>query len=183
MAASPSRLPLDRAVRYAVSDALASVKSHVYDLEYSQRRSPQELATWHNYLAELRSLHQLLLNLPSLETAQWLTDEQADHAPTFTPFVHGINDARTSIRRVHSWLRSLPQGPAVSSTPTLEKNPVFLEQQYYIGQIDHALTQLQLLPVTGSDDWYTKYQPVVELESVSTPQTPATQPSLVVAVA
>ncbi|MEO1182449.1 MAG: hypothetical protein AAFX51_16735, partial [Cyanobacteria bacterium J06636_28] len=60
------RLPLDRAVRYAVSDALASVKSHVYDLEYTQRRSSQEVTTWNNYLAELRALHQLLLNLPSL---------------------------------------------------------------------------------------------------------------------
>lgn len=162
MAASPSRLPLDRAVRYAVSDALASVKSHVYDLEYTQRRSPQELATWNNYLAELRALHQLLLTLPSLETAQWLTDAQADRAPTFTPFVHGINDAKTSMRRVHNWLISLPQATPEDSTHALEKTSVFREQQYYIHQIDQALKQLQMLPMPGSDAWYAKYTPAFE---------------------
>ena len=140
--------------------ALASVKSYVYDLEYTHRRSPQELATWHNYLAELRSLHQLLLALPSLETAQWLTDEQADYAPTFTPFVHGIADAKTSIRRVHSWLFSLPQ--VADSTSAQKKDSVFLEQQYYVHQIDRALKQLQTLPTPGSDAWYVKYEPVAE---------------------
>ena len=70
MATSPWRLQLDRAVRYAVSDALAAVKSHAYDLEYTHRRPTQEVTTWANYLADLRTLHQLLLNLPNLETAQ-----------------------------------------------------------------------------------------------------------------
>lgn len=162
MAASVSRLPLDRAVRYAVSDALASVKSYVYDLEYTHRRSPQELATWHNYLTELRSLHQLLLALPNLETAQWLTDEQVDYAPTFTPFVHGIADARTSIRRVHSWLSSLPQVHALDSASARGKDSVFLEQQYYVHQVERALKQLQALPKPGSDAWHAKYEPVTE---------------------
>ncbi len=160
MATSPWRLPLDRAVRYAVSDALAAVKSHVYDLEYAQRRSPQEVVTWNNYLAELRALHQLLLSLPSLETAQWLTDDQAASAPTFTPFVHGISDAKTSIRRVHNWLLSLPQ--STSNKDSYGLNSILREQQYYIHQVDRALTQLQSLPVPGSDDWYARYQPTVE---------------------
>lgn len=159
MAASTSRLPLDRAVRYAVSDALASVRSHMYDLEYAQRRPKQELATWNNYLAELRTLHQLLLNLPSLETAQWLTDDQADYAPTFTPFVNRLSDAKTNIRRVHNWLLSLPKASVVANESILDS--VALEQQHYMGQIDEVLTQLQLLPVPGSDDWHHKYQPVV----------------------
>ena len=162
MAASLSRLPLDRAVRYAVSDALASVKSYVYDLEYTQRRSSHELATWHNYLTELRSLHQLLLTLPSLETAQWLTDEQADYAPTFTPFLHGITDARTSIRRVHNWLSSLPQVAAFNSASARGKDSALLEQQYYVHQVERALRQLQSLPKPGSDAWFAKYEPVTE---------------------
>ncbi|MBE9067914.1 hypothetical protein IQ260_14770 [Leptolyngbya cf. ectocarpi LEGE 11479] len=167
MAASVSRRPLDRAVRFAVSDALASVKSHVYDLEYTQRRSPEELVAWNNYLAELRSLHQLLLNLPSLETAEWLTDDQADHAPTFTPFVHGINDAKTSIRRVHNWLLSLPQASFT------EDSAFFLERNQYVHQVDQALNQLQRLPVAGSDAWYAKYQPAVEtVETVVSTQRP-----------
>ena len=161
MATSPWRLPLDRAVRYAVSDALAAVKSHVYDLEYAQRRSPQEVVTWNNYLAELRALHQLLLNLPSLETAQWLSDDQAGTAPTFTPFVHGITDARTSIRRVHNWLLSLPQ-VAIDDSYELHSSTVLREQQHYIQQVDKALTQLQTLPAPGSDDWYARYRPAIE---------------------
>lgn len=169
MAVSPSRRPLDRAVRFAVSDALASAKSHLYDLEYTQRRSPDELVAWNNYLAELRSLHQLLLGLPSLETAEWLTDDQADHAPTFTPFVHGITDAKTSIRRVHNWLLSLPQVSLMDGgTFVSESNSVFLERNHYVHQVDKALTQLQRLPVVGSDAWYTKYQPAVE--TVVSPQ-------------
>lgn len=179
MAASPWRLPLDRAVRYAVSDALAAVKSYVYDLEYTQRRSPQEVVTWNNYLAELRSLHQLLLGLPSLEAAQWLTDDQAVSAPTFTPFVHGINDARTSIRRVHTWLLSLPPATAKGSAHELTSNTVLEEQRYYVSQVDRALTQLQTLPVPGSNEWYARYQPAVE----KTVATVAPQPSLERAVA
>ncbi|ESA32620.1 hypothetical protein N836_25230 [Leptolyngbya sp. Heron Island J] len=162
MATSPWRLPLDRAVRYAVSDALAAVKSHVYDLEYAQRRSPQEVGTWSNYLAELRSLHQLLLSLPSLETAQWLSDDQSHGAPTFTPFVHGITDAKTSIRRVHNWLLSLPQADVNDSSYELNGSSVLREQQHYIHQVDQALTQLQTLPAPGSDDWYARYRPTVE---------------------
>lgn len=169
MATSPWRLPLDRAVRYAVSDALASVKSHVYDLEYTQRRSPQELMTWNNYLVDLRALHQLLLNLPSLETAQWLTDNHAYGAPTFTPFVHGLTDARTSVQRVYSWLLSLPQETTADNMPELDETSVSLEQQQYIHQIYQALNKLQLLPTPGSDDWYNKYQPTVE--KVFTPVT------------
>ncbi|MBT9311652.1 hypothetical protein [Leptothoe kymatousa] len=176
MAASPSRLPLDRAVRYAVSDALASVRSHMYDLEYAQRRSKQELAAWNNYLAELRALHQLLLNLPSLETAEWLTDDQADYAPTFTPFVNRLSDAKTNIRRVHNWLLSLPNAASVMGESSL--NSVAFEQQHYMGQIDHALTQLQLLPVPGSDEWHSKYQPVIP-----TAVSAAKSPALVSAVA
>ncbi|MEM1250791.1 MAG: hypothetical protein AAGI69_00065 [Cyanobacteria bacterium P01_H01_bin.21] len=160
MATSLWRLPLDRAVRYAVSDALASVKSHVYDLEYNQRRSPHEVTTWNNYLTELRVLHQLLLNLPSLETAQWLSDDQAYTAPTFTPFVNGITDARTSIRRVHGWLLSLPQVAADSTS--VASSSLLSEQNYYFNQVDEALTQLQLLPAPGSDAWYAKYEPNVE---------------------
>lgn len=179
MAASVSRRPLDRAVRFAVSDALASVKSHVYDLEYTQRRSPEELAVWNNYLAELRSLHQLLLGLPSLETAEWLTDEQADHAPTFTPFVHGITDAKTSIRRVHNWLLSLPQVSLVKDSAFVENSSVFLERNQYVHQVEQVLTQLQRLPAAGSDAWYTKYQPAVE--TVVSPQ--RSQPVRVRAVA
>ncbi len=172
MATSPWRLPLDRAVRYAVSDALASVKSHVYDLEYAQRRSTQEVVTWNNYLAELRALHQLLLSLPSLETAQWLTDDQAISAPTFTPFVHGINDARTSIRRVYNWLLSLPPAPVKDIAYELNGNSMLREQRYYINQVDRALTQLQTLPIPGSDEWYTRYQPAAEktVASVAVPQ-------------
>ncbi|NEQ48974.1 MAG: hypothetical protein F6K11_02415 [Leptolyngbya sp. SIO3F4] len=160
MAASPWRLTLDRAVRYAVSDALASVKSHVYDLEYSQRRSTQEIATWNNYLSELRALHQLLLNLPSLEKAQWLTDDQSMLAPSFTPFVSGITDAKTNVRKVHNWLLSLSQES--DSTSDLEESSSVLEKRYYTHQIDQAFKQLQMLPVPGSDAWYAKYQPVVE---------------------
>lgn len=172
MAASISRRPLDRAVRFAVSDALASVKSHVYDLEYTQRRSPKELVAWNNYLTELRSLHQLLLSLPSLETAAWLTDEQADHAPTFTPFVHGITDAKTSIRRVHNWLLSLPPASLTEDSAFVrEDSSVSLERNQYVHQVDQALTQLQRLPVAGSDAWYTKYQPAAEtVETVVSPQ-------------
>ncbi|MEM6252078.1 MAG: hypothetical protein AAF821_04070 [Cyanobacteria bacterium P01_D01_bin.156] len=159
MAASPSRLPLDRAVRYAVSDALASVKSHLYDLEYNQRRSNHELASWNNYLSELRALHQLLLNLPSLETAEWLTDAQADCAPTFTPFIHSLGDARTNIRRIHNWLLTLPKDALADA----DSDSVVLEQQqYYIYQINCALSQLQLLPRPGSDDWYERYQPAMQ---------------------
>jgi len=165
MAAFPWRLTLDRAVRYAVSDALASVKSHVYDLEYGQRRSTQEIATWNNYLAELRALHQLLLNLPSLEKAEWLTEEQATNAPSFTPFVSGISDARTTIRKAHSWLLSLPK--VADSTSGLEKNSVVLEQQYYIHQVDQAFSQLHRLPAPGSDAWYAKYQPVLTTSVVA----------------
>ncbi len=179
MATSPWRLPLDRAVRYAVSDALASVKSHVYDLEYTQRRSPQELMTWNNYLADLRALHELLLNLPSLETAQWLTDDQAYSAPTFTPFVHGISDARTSIRRVHTWLLSLTQG-TTGGISELNNKSVLLERQHYIRQIDQALTKLQMMPTPGSNSWYAKYEPTVE--KTLTPVT-TSQPSLEPAVA
>lgn len=159
MAATPSRLPLDRAVRYAVSDALASVKSHIYDLEYNQRRSNQELATWNNYLAELRTLHQLLLNLPSLETATWLTDAQADCAPTFTPFINGLSDARTNMRRVHNWLLSLPTDVQSNVVSNLDSGSELLkQQQYYTYQVSQALAQLQLLPRPGSNDWYDKYQ-------------------------
>lgn len=158
---TPWRLPLDRAVRYAVSDALASVKSHVYDLEYAQRRSPQEVSTWSNYLAELRSLHQLLLGLPNLETAEWLTDDQAYGAPTFTPFVHGITDAKTSIRRVHGWLHSLPQ-ETVGNTSESKDESLLFEQQHYIHQIEQALTQLQMLPAPGSDAWRKRYEPSIE---------------------
>lgn len=155
MAVSPWRLPLDRAVRYAVSDALASVKSHMYDLEYTQRRSPQELETWNNYLADLRTLHQRLLALPNLETAQWLTDDHAMHAPTFTPFVSSIGDAKTNIRRVYNWLHSLPQ----STTRTAQANAALADQQHYTHQVDQALSQLQLLPAPGSDAWFRQYQP------------------------
>ncbi|MEM7062964.1 MAG: hypothetical protein AAF572_07360 [Cyanobacteria bacterium P01_B01_bin.77] len=185
MAASPSRRPLDRAVRFAVSDALASVKSHVYDLEYTQRRSPEELVAWNNYLAELRSLHQLLLSLPSLETAEWLTDEQADHAPTFTPFVHGITDAKTSIRRVHTWLLSLSKvSLAEDSTFTLEDNSVSLKRSQYVRQVEQVLTQLQRLPAAGSDAWYIKYQPAAETPTVETVVSPQrSQPVRVRAVA
>ncbi len=182
MAASLWRLPLDRAVRYAVSDALASVKSHVYDLEYNQRRSPQEVVTWNNYLADLRALHQLLLNLPSLETAQWLTDDQAYGAPTFTPFVHGITDARTSIRRVHNWLLSLPQKTAVDSTYEFEDKSVLSEQQHYAYQIDKALTKLQMLPTPGSEAWYATYEPTLE-HSLTPLTTTAPQQTLEPAVA
>ncbi|MEM9486885.1 MAG: hypothetical protein AAGA83_24700, partial [Cyanobacteria bacterium P01_F01_bin.116] len=169
---SPWRLPLDRAVRYAVSDALASVKSHMYDLEYAQRRSPQELATWNNYLAELRALHQLLLALPSLETAQWLKDDQAIHAPTFTPFVNGITDAKTSIRRVYNWLHSLPQTTSADSMSGIKNNSVLVERQRYIHQIDKVFQQLQRLPAPGSDAWYAKYKPVMEPVSSVSPQQP-----------
>ena len=163
MAASPSRLPLDRAVRYAVSDALASVKSYIDDLEYNQRRSNQELVVWKNYLAELRTLHQLLLSLPSLETADWLTDEQAEHAPTFTPFVSGLSDAKTNVRRIYTWLLSLSSGSSAKAASNLENNSDLLEQQkFYTHQIDQVLTQLQLLPKPGTNDWYDKYQPAVE---------------------
>lgn len=170
MATSFWRLPLDRAVRYAVSDALASVKSHVYDLEYAQRRSPQEVTTWNNYLAELRALHQLLLDLPSLETAQWLTEDHAYRAPTFTPFFSGITDAKTSLRRVHGWLLSISQ-PAEGSTFKL-KSSVLLEQQHYFHQVDQALTQLQLLPTPGSDAWYARYQASTPTVTLATPQHP-----------
>lgn len=178
MAASPWRLTLDRAVRYAVSDALASVKSHVYDLEYTQRRSTQEVAAWNNYLAELRALHQLLLSLPSLENASWLTEAQSINAPTFTPFVSGITDAKTNIRKVHNWLQSLPQ--TAGNTSALEKSSVGLEQQYYTHQVEQVLTQLQMLPAPGSDAWYAQYQPVLEKTTV-TPV--ASQQPLVRAVA
>lgn len=171
MSASLWRLPLDRAVRYAVSDALASVKSHVYDLEYTQRRSPQELKSWNNYLAELRSLHQLLLSLPSLETAQWLTDEHGHSAPTFTPFVHGITDAKTNIQRVHGWLASLSRATAKDSTPEPVNSSTLSEQQYYFNQVDHVLAKLQMLPTPLSKAWLTKYEPAVEkLTSVRAPQ-------------
>lgn len=159
MAVSPSRLPLDRAVRYAVSDVIASVKSHIYDLEYNQRRSNQELATWKNYLADLRNLHQRLLNLPNLETADWLTDAQADRAPTFTPFVNGLSDARTNMRRVHSWLLSLPKEAFSAGTSNTD---VLKQQQYYTHQVHQALTKLQQLPRPGSDAWHNQYQPVVQ---------------------
>ncbi|EKV00830.1 hypothetical protein Lepto7375DRAFT_2965 [Leptolyngbya sp. PCC 7375] len=172
MATSPWRLPLDRAVRYAVSDALASVKSYVYDLEYSQRQSSQEVITWNNYLADLRDLHQLLLNLPSLETAAWLTDDDAYNAPTFTPFVNGIADAKTSIRRVHGWLLSLPHGTTDHKSERRSRS-ISIEQEYYFRQIDKALTQLQLMPTPGSEAWYTKYEPAVEkVASVKASQQP-----------
>ncbi|NEP61503.1 MAG: hypothetical protein F6K31_31890 [Symploca sp. SIO2G7] len=179
MAVSPLRLPLDRAVRFAISDALASVKSHMYDLEYIQRRPPQELATWNRYLTELRSLHQLLLALPSLETAQWLTDEQADGAPTFTPFINSISDAKTSIRRVHSWLLSLPQVKLADDTSDFFISAAAVsEQQQYVRQVDRVLKQLQTLPAPGSDAWYAKYK------STSEPVKPVTsQHRLVSAVA
>ncbi|MEA5466758.1 hypothetical protein [Leptothoe sp. PORK10 BA2] len=156
------KLPLDRAVRYAVSDALASVKSHVYDLEYTQRRSPKEVTTWNNYLAELRALHQLLLNLPSLEKAQWLTEEDTNNAPTFTPFVSGISDAKTNIHRVHSWLLSLSQ-VAKTGTSAMVESSDLMEQEYYTRQVNHALTQLQALPVPGSKAWQTRYQPSADV--------------------
>ena len=162
MKTSAWRLPLDRAVRYAVSDALASVKSHVYDLEYTQRRSPQEIISWKNYLAELRGLHQLLLNLPSLETAQWLADNHAHSAPTFTPFVHGITDAKTNIRRVHGWLASLAQTTLDDSTSDLKTKSALSEQQYYLNQVEQAVVQLQTLPTPLSSAWYAKYEPAVE---------------------
>lgn len=155
------KLTLDRAVRYAVSDALAAVKSHIYDLEYSQRRPNQEVSTWNNYLVDLRNLHQLLLNLPSLEKAQWLADEQSIHAPSFTPFVSGITDARTTIRKVHNWLQSLPAADSADGVQGLEDSSVSLEQEYYTHQVDQALTQLQQLPTPGSKLWYTQYQPAV----------------------
>ena len=165
MALSPWRLPLDRAVRYAVSDALASVKSHMYDLEYAQRRSPQELAPWNNYLAELRALHQLLLALPNLETAQWLTDDHAMHAPTFTPFVSGISDAKTNIRRVYNWLHSLPQTAAEARMSGSKTSAALADQQRYTHQVDQAFSQLQMLPAPGSDAWYRRYQPVASVPS------------------
>ena len=171
------RLPLDRAVRYAVSDALASVKSHVYDLEYTQRRSSQEVTTCYIYLAELRALLQLLLNLPSLEKAQWLTDDQAIHAPTFTPFVHSINDAKTNVSRVHNWLLSLSQA-TTSSTSELSNDSDLMGQKHYTHQVSQALTQLQTLPTPGSKAWQIKYQPSVE----ASPSRSAQQP-LVAAVA
>lgn len=169
MTTSTWRLPLDRAVRYAVSDALASVKSHVYDLEYTQRRSPQELISWKNYLTELRGLHQLLLNLPSLETAQWLADKHAHSAPTFTPFVHGITDAKTSIRRVHGWLASLSQATLDDSTSDLNNNSTLSEQQYYFNQVDQALVQLQALPTPLSSAWHAKYEPAIDTLTVAQP--------------
>lgn len=156
------RLTLDRAVRYAVSDALAAVKSHIYDLEYSQRRSAQELGSWNNYLAELRGLHQLLLNLPSLEKAQWLTEDDSLYAPTFTPFVSGITDAKTNVRKVHNWLISLPTLESTNSTSDLGNGSVSLEQEYYTHQVNQVLKQLQLLPAPGSKGWYAKYQTVAE---------------------
>ena len=173
MTSASWRLTLDRAVRYAVSDALASVKSHVYDLEYSQRRSTQEVGSWNNYLAELRDLHQQLLNLPSLEKAQWLTEEHAYYAPTFTPFVSGITDAKTNVRKVHNWLMSLP---ALES----ENSSISLEQEYYVHQVDQVLRQLKLLPTPGSKGWYTKYEPPV-VETI--PSTTTHHQSLVKAVA
>lgn len=156
------RLPLDRAVRYAVSDALASVKSHVYDLEYTQRRSPQEVTTWNNYLADLRKLHQLLLNLPSLEKAQWLTEDQAENAPTFTPFVSSINDAKTNMRRVNNWLLSLSQVAEASTSELIESSDI-MEQKHYTHQVNNVLTQLQTLPAPGSKAWQTKYEPAVDV--------------------
>ncbi|MEO0351313.1 MAG: hypothetical protein AAF282_14830 [Cyanobacteria bacterium P01_A01_bin.15] len=161
MATSTLRLQLDRAVRYAVSDALAAVKSHMYDLEYVQRRSPQELTTWNNYLVELRALHQRLLNLPSLETAQWLGDERAEQAPTFTPFVNRISDAKTNIRRVHSWLISLSQA-ATTGHESDESAVALLEQKNYSHQVAQALKQLERLPAPGSEAWLRKYQSAVE---------------------
>ena len=158
MATSTLRLQLDRAVRYAVSDALAAVKSHMYDLEYVQRRSPQELTTWNNYLVELRALHQRLLNLPSLETAQWLGDERTEQAPTFTPFFSGISDAKTNIRRVHSWLISLSQ----TATTGQEADAALLEQKNYSHQVTQALKQLERLPAPGSEAWLYRYQSAVE---------------------
>ncbi|MEO0395424.1 MAG: hypothetical protein AAF243_05470 [Cyanobacteria bacterium P01_A01_bin.137] len=163
------RLPLDRAVRYAVSDALASVKSHVYDLEYTQRRSSQEITTWNNYLAELRALHQLLLNLPSLEKAHWLTEDQEINAPTFTPFVHGINDAKTNVRRVHNWLLSLSQ-PIADSTSELSNDSDVMGQTHYTHQVNQALTQLQTLPTPGSKAWQIRYQPAETSPSRATQQ-------------
>lgn len=165
------RLPLDRAVRYAVSDALASVKSHTYDLEYTQRRSPQEVTTWNNYLADLRALHQLLLNLPNLEKAQWLTEDQANNAPTFTPFVSSINDAKTNMHRVHSWLLSLSQ-TAAASTSELTESANIVEQRHYTHQVSNVLTQLQTLPTPGSKAWQTRYAPAVEVSPARAVQQP-----------
>ena len=157
------KLTLDRAVRYAVSDALAAVKSHIYDLEYSQRRSSQEVSTWNNYLVDLRTLHQQLLGLPSLEKAQWLGDEQSLYAPSFTPFVSGINDAKTNIRKVHSWLGSLPAAGTAAGTSVQQERSAGLEQEYYTRQVNHVLQQLLQLPAPGSKTWYARYQPAVEV--------------------
>ncbi|MGD1854498.1 MAG: hypothetical protein ACFB2W_09615 [Leptolyngbyaceae cyanobacterium] len=173
MAASSWKLTLDRAVRYAVSDGLASVKSYVYDLEYTQRRSTQEIAAWNNYLRELRELHQLLLTLPNLEKAEWLSDDQIIGAPTFTPFMSGITDAKTNVRKVHSWLFSLLQSGDLAAAA--DQTSVSLEQEYYTHQVDQVLKQLQLLPAPGSDTWYTKYQPVEAAKPA------VAQPSLAVA--
>ncbi|MEM7795291.1 MAG: hypothetical protein AAF579_12690 [Cyanobacteria bacterium P01_C01_bin.118] len=186
MTSASWRLTLDRAVRYAVSDALASVKSHVYDLEYSQRRSTQEVDSWNNYLAELRDLHQRLLNLPSLEKAEWLSEEHGYYAPAFTPFVSGITDAKTNVRKVHNWLMSLSALEPTYSQSHLGDSSVSLEQEYYVHQVDQVLKQLQLLPTPGSKSWYAKYEPVVEVakpiaEKISS--APTSHQSLVKAVA
>ena len=170
------RLPLDRAVRYAVSDALASLKSHENDLENTQRRSSQEVTTWNNYLAELRALHQLLLNLPSLEKAQWLTDDQSINAPTFTPFVHSINDARTNVRRVHNWLLSLSES-TTDSTLELSNDSDVMGQTHYTHQVNQALIQLQTLPSPGSKAWQIRYQP----SETSSPSRTTQQPLAAVA--
>ena len=85
-----------------------------------------------------------------------------DGAPTFTPFVHGISDAKTNIQRVHSWLLSLPQADVLGSASDLSKKSVLLEQENYVHQIYQVLTQLEMLPVPGSEAWLAKYQPTIE---------------------
>jgi len=162
MTTSAWKLQLDQAVRYAVSDALASVRYQVSEIESNQNQSPPEwsdhLQTWSNYLLELRALHQQLLNLPSLETAQWLTDNDAELAPTFTPFVNSIYDAKVSVQRVHNWLLSLPQTTLTDNVTDFVSTSAFLERQNYINQVTEALTQLTMLPSPGSEDWVTRYQ-------------------------
>lgn len=156
MQSSPWRLQLDRSVRFAVSDTLASVKSSISEMDHANQLSPQEKADWNDYLAELRRLHGELLALPNLETAAWLSEDLAVRAPLSTPFFTGLHDAKTQLRRVYGWLNSLPQS---ASGP---------EKQRYAEMIEQALIHAQNLLVPGSEAWLNRRRQLEEQRLVST---------------
>jgi hypothetical protein len=171
---------LDRAVRYAISDTVASVRCRICELEKLQSEDPysahiRTLSAWRNYFDQLRALHQQLLALPDLETAAWIPEDLDYTAPRFMAFTTGIKDARNVLLRMMRWLKALPEGePAREATDLRSPSELTnwrgaqrpasrnlswaeiardLERQAYLQQLENIFYQLTELIGPEHPNW------------------------------